>query len=390
MRKDLLFTILTVFLTLHSLLGQTYKKVQKVVPISTNQSFYLNGGTRATFGGKSRINLMITLPANTVEWYYVFSTSPNEGSSQSLNLVAQLTRLVDPTGSTAVLTSALLTPTANGGACDIYLTDRANIDKFMSKTDNLGGSYSYKMEGTRENFKKGVVQIREITSGTWYLGFKNPSASTGVNITVEVAAIVLETTLDYTTWSEETKTTFYNGFYEHLKNGNVDDNTAKEIAGCLIDKITTQKTPEEWDKMTEGTRETFVTELANTCTEKYQPQKTEEQLKGVTFGNLGWKSYENGDIDKAIEYSKKALTIDNTLGYVKSNLGLFYLIKNKEMEATEYYVDAISDFNKDKITAKHSFEAAIDDIKQALKKYPDTKSYKHINDLLEEELKRYK
>ena len=32
----------------------------------------------------------------------------------------------------------------------------------------------------------------------------------------------------------------------------------------------------------------------------------------MTFGNLGWKSYENGDLDKAIEYREKALTFYNT------------------------------------------------------------------------------
>ncbi|TAH30409.1 MAG: hypothetical protein EAZ06_03500 [Cytophagales bacterium] len=388
--KKLITLIILLSLAVSPIFGQTYKKVRKVVPILTNQDFYLNGGTRASFGGKSRTNLLISLPKNTIEWYYIFSTTPNEGGSQSIQIVAQLTRLVDPTGTSAVITSALLAPTGNGGACDIYLLDRTNLDKFMDKADKFGGSYSYTMEGSRENFKNGVVQVKGITSGYCYLGFKNPSASTGVNISVEIAAIVEETLLDYETWSDETKKTFYENFYENLKNNNVNDNIAKEIAGCVVENMITQKTPREWDSMQEGTRQTFLTEIANTCSEKYQPKKTAEQQKGTTFGNLGWKAYENGDVDKAIEYSKRALTIDNTLGYVKANLGLFYLIKDKEMDATEHYVDAISDFNRDKISAKHSFEAAIDDIKQALKKYPDMKGYEHINDLLKEELKKYK
>jgi len=389
MKQRILLILVFLCVTANIVYGQTYKKVRKVVPILTNQSFYLNGGTRATFGGKSRTNLTISLPANTVEWYYVFSTSPNEGNSQSINLVSQLTRLVDPSGVTAIATNALFAPTGNGGACDIYLLDRANVDKFMSKSDNFGGSYSYNMEGTRENFKNGVVQIKGIRTGIWYLGFKNPSATTGVNITVEVAAIVEETVLDYDTWSSETKTTFYNNFYKGLKENKLDDNIAKEIAGCLIEKITTQKTPQQWDNMTEGSRQTYLNEVYEGCTSKYKVNKTPEQEKGVTFGNLGWKAYENGDVDKAIEFSKKALTFDNSLGYVKANLGLFYLIKNDEMTATEYYVDAISDFKRDRLSAKHSFEAAIDDIKQAIKKYPDMKGYEHIKDLLEAELKNY-
>jgi hypothetical protein len=79
--------------------------------------------------------------------------------------------LSTPTETTAVITSVLLAPTGNGGACDIYLADRANIDKFMNKADKLVGSYSYKMEASSENFKNGVVQVRGITSGVWYLIF---------------------------------------------------------------------------------------------------------------------------------------------------------------------------------------------------------------------------
>ena len=118
--------------------------------------------------------------------------------------------------------------------------------------------------------------------------------------------------------------------------------------------------------------------------------KTAEEEKGATFGSLGWKAYENGDVEKAIEYSKKALSYDTKLGWVKTNLGLFSLIKNDEMTATDYYVDAISDIKSNRLTAKRHFEAAIDDINQAIKKYPEFKGYENILDLLKEELKNYK
>ena len=390
MKKKSLLIALSIFIITFSITGQNYKKIRKVVPIQTNQSFYLNGGTRATFGGKSRTSLLITLPKNTIEWYYVFSTSPNEGNSQSINLVAQLTKIIDPTGVTAIATTALFAPTGNGGACDIYLVDRPNLDKFIKKVDNLGGSFSYILEGTRENFKNGVVQIKGINSGIWFLGFKNPSASTGVNITVEVAAIVEETVLDNSSWSNETKKTFYENYYKGLKNNGLDDNIAKEVAGCLIEKLTSEKTPEEWNMESEGTRKTFLNENYASCTEQYQPQKTAEEEKGATFGSLGWKAYENGDVEKAIEYSKKALSYDTKLGWVKTNLGLFSLIKNDEMTATDYYVDAISDIKSNRLTAKRHFEAAIDDINQAIKKYPEFKGYENILDLLKEELKNYK
>lgn len=158
----------------------------------TPQTFYLNGGTKATFGGKSRTWFNIPLPKNTVEWYYSFTTTKNQNSSSSVGLLSQLTRLYDPTGMTAIATNAILTP-SGAGVCDIYLMDRANSDKFIEKVDNWGGSYSYKVNGSRENYKNGTVQIKDILSGNWCLGFKNPSATEGISITFEVVAIVEET-----------------------------------------------------------------------------------------------------------------------------------------------------------------------------------------------------
>jgi len=174
--------------------GQTVQRERKVVQVMSPQTFYLNGGTRATFGGKSRILINISLPPNTVEWYYSFSTSKNENSSMSIGLISQLTKLVDPTGLTAIATSSILTPTG-AGVCDIYLMDRKNADAFMEKVDNLGGSYYYEISGSRENYKNGTVQIKYIASGNRCLGFKNPSATQGISITFEVAAIVEETKL---------------------------------------------------------------------------------------------------------------------------------------------------------------------------------------------------
>jgi len=47
--------------------AQPPKKIRKVVPLLTQQTFYLNGGMRATFGGKSRTTYQGNLPKNPVE-----------------------------------------------------------------------------------------------------------------------------------------------------------------------------------------------------------------------------------------------------------------------------------------------------------------------------------
>ena len=167
--------------------GQDYKIVRKVVTILPEQDFYLNGGVRADFGGKSRVSYKIDLPLNTIGWVYSFTTSINPKSTDNLKLAAQLTKLIDQTGAMAIATEAILAPTGVASA-DIYLCDRQNIGLFMEKLDK----FDWKISGSRQNFKQGVVPIKIEKQGTWYLGIRNPSAVDGINVKLEVVAVVEE------------------------------------------------------------------------------------------------------------------------------------------------------------------------------------------------------
>jgi tetratricopeptide (TPR) repeat protein len=197
--------------------GQTIRKEQKVVQVMTPQTFYLNGGTRATFGGKSRTWFSIDLPANTVEWYYSYTSTKGQNLSSSIGLFSQLTRLVDPTGLSAVAATSILTPTG-AGVCDIYLMDRDNADKFSRKVDNFSSDVS----GSRENAKNGTVKITDIKSGSWCLGFKNPSATEGISITFEVAAIVEETKIIEKTDAEQKADVFGSLGWKSYEKGEYD------------------------------------------------------------------------------------------------------------------------------------------------------------------------
>jgi tetratricopeptide (TPR) repeat protein len=385
--------IAMIFIICSSASAQVYSTKYKATTIMQQEQFYLNGGSR--IGGKPRTTIKIDLPENTVKWYYSFHSIANDEKLKMENqgLVTQLTKIAaNPKFEISkVIIGSILTPTGSG-VIDIYLSNYEGSQNFMKKSF---GSYDYKdignyAEGSRQNIKQGVIDIDDIKTGSVYLCFRNPSGSQGVNVSLEVVAIVEEKTLDNNTWSQERQLAFYNAFFQNLKSSGMSESISKEVSGCLVEKLINAKTPQEWDNMNEGLRTTMGNELVQSCLEKYQPKKTGEEQKGTTFGNLGWKMYENGNIDKAIEHSKKALTFDKTLGYVKGNLGLFYLIKGDEATATDYYVDAISDFNRDKISAKQSLESAIKDIIIASKKYPEIKDYQSFKELLELELQKYK
>jgi hypothetical protein len=72
---------------------------------------------------------------------------------------------------------------------------------------------------------------------------------------------------------------------------------------------------------------------------------------------------------------------------VRANLGLCYLLKNDEATATDYYIDALSDFKKDSKTKKNNIEAIIKDIDDALKKNPSIKGASTIKSLFQSELR---
>jgi len=134
----------------------------------------------------------IDLPVNTVEWYYAYTVARSENTeTASINLLAQLTKILDPTGVSAVVTGVLLTPTGSG-VCDIYLLDQNSAPKFKDKVDNFGGSFNYVYSGTRENAKNNTVQIKDVRTGRWFLGLKNPSLSEGINLTIEAVAVIEE------------------------------------------------------------------------------------------------------------------------------------------------------------------------------------------------------
>ena len=160
----------------------------KVVPLITKESFYLNGGARAAFGGKSRTFIMVTLPPNTVEWYYAVTTTPKEAPPAEIGLAGQLIKYLTPGGIASSVLSSLIAPTG-AGVCDMYLfSSQPDLNRFLAKQEPITSL----MSAMRENFRQGVVQIRDATQGTYYLAMRNPSGASGINITIEATAIVKE------------------------------------------------------------------------------------------------------------------------------------------------------------------------------------------------------
>lgn len=172
--------------------SQNIKTKQSVKTVVQQRDIYLNGGLNSSFGGKSRTPIQVTLPPNTKSWYYSFSTSEGASGAKNLKLALQLSSLLlDPMGITKATVSNIDVP-AGSGAIDVYLLDEKNIDLFLEKVDNNGGTFYYKREGSAFSTKQGLIDISDFSSGTYYLGLKNPSTLDGINIHIEVVALIEE------------------------------------------------------------------------------------------------------------------------------------------------------------------------------------------------------
>jgi hypothetical protein len=170
--------------------AQPSNYIYKIEPLHKKQSFYLTAGASSVFGsGKSREAVQIDLPPNTVEWYYSVTTSPDKTQAVDNNLTAQLAKyLVPESGIKPYAALSLVAPNGTA-ACDFSVFfSPVEVNKFLAEQPAVGMI----LKDSRKNFVSGVVQVRDFIFGTCYLTMRNPSAVQGINITVEVVAIVKE------------------------------------------------------------------------------------------------------------------------------------------------------------------------------------------------------
>ncbi len=82
--------------------------------------------------------------------------------------------------------------------------------------------------------------------------------------------------------------------------------------------------------------------------------------KAVLYGNLAWTYYLQGDFQKCLDYSGKALAIDPKLYYVKFNIALTNLRTGNLEQATKLY----GDLKKEKaLISESELSGAIEDLK---------------------------
>lgn len=327
--KTNLAIILSIFyslLTINFSFSQIKKTVNQPTTVVEERSITLNGGLRSSVGGKSRVLIPIDLPKNTVEWYYSFTTVPAESGTDNLNLMIQLSNLVSIPGIVPTSIVENLKVPKGSNTLDVFLIDEKNRIPFEGKWDNSGGVFYSIPQGTTKNTKQAVVRIDEILSGRCYLGLKNPSSLDGINVLIEVTAIVKsEVYIDE--WSEQSINTMTASC---LKSFISNINGQSDVCDCLIDKIISSNKPSSWLKLKPDEKENINQSIMDRCFDEtnnselkkaeLEIKKKEEDLRMDTeqqlqltkqMINSAKAAAEFGDYDEAIH--EMAESIDKVL-----------------------------------------------------------------------------
>ena len=174
--------------------AQASKQDYMVVPIISQQSFYLKNNSITAGHGSAVQVLQINLPANTVEWYYTVTTRSGDDQFSNNDLTGQLVKLVDP--DRGISPKASVRVPVGTGVCDVYLmTNPHEVKKYVNKRPAV----SFLMNDSREHCISGVVPVRDFLDGSCFLVVRNPNSTHGVNVNIEVTAIVLSTTVGSST-----------------------------------------------------------------------------------------------------------------------------------------------------------------------------------------------
>lgn len=167
------------------------KKIYTTLEVVEKHEVIVN--SRSSMTGSTRTVVPVSLPINTVEWYYRFSARKIESSTQAStnSLVGELAGAL--VGSNAMvgtisgLLGSLSTP-KGAEACDVFLIDQANYNPFLSKAPD----FQHYPAASRTNLNSGNVRVDCCLQGQWYLGLRNNAFSDGIKVQLEVVAITAE------------------------------------------------------------------------------------------------------------------------------------------------------------------------------------------------------
>lgn len=199
--------IIILLLSVISITCKAQESKEEAIEVLSPQIFHVNSVT--SLSGSTRKVVQLKLPANTIRWYYTYSASRDVNKVKEVqhtyNLLAMLSRFIDESGTCAKAINYLGTPPGSD-YCDVYLlSSYDDVSKFESKEDYISSKFIYHRPASQEGFVAGTKEVTDpkYIRQTQYLGFRNKSMSYGVDVSLQVVAIVSKN--DEVSWTTEQK-----------------------------------------------------------------------------------------------------------------------------------------------------------------------------------------
>lgn len=387
----LIFSIKIVFSQQNRLYDTTFS----VVTLSPPQSFYLDSRIVSQINGRSRVTIPIQLPQGTVHWYYSFAAMEAKNEPfEWVGLAAQLTKLVDRTGISAAVINRVVKPTGTA-ACDIYVLDTEGGSAFEKKDDE---KWSYDKNISRQNMTGGVVESYIIKPNI-LVGLSNPSLKSGINVRIEITAVVGKLTPVYNAKRHSTdssnesawKGTEREAFFQKIQSdfGGKLTPSVSEVSMCILSKVIKEFTPQEFNTKAKGEQDVLISWMKKDCYTETKNESLEKRMLELEETKLKINELEKkGDFTTmaavaertALEFPNaaiqsrhfRALLLSNqlskaqTLGenlaknnkddlIIQSNLAHVYLLSNQYKEAEKLYLK----FQKYQLTEGGTWEQLI-------------------------------
>lgn len=295
------------------------QSTEKAIEIIQPQTIYLKPAFSFTSG--SRQVIPISLPKNTIRWYYCFSAYRNKEDvqkvSRTYNLFSKLSLMIDQTGTTATAISLMGNPPGSD-YCHVYLMNSINdVNKFENKTDYVGNQFDFNRQGSRKNFVSGIVDINEQSNltGIQYLGFKNLDLNNGVNVYLQVVAIVYnEPSTNGWTVSvkqkvyEKMKDKFSAAAGNQFKQSDIDN-----LSGCIMTKITQNYSPEQIAGLAEYELNSRLSNFADSCSNelKLDFSNVDTSQKVIDKNNLVGKWRDQNSTFSIMNFGYLSIQWDN-------------------------------------------------------------------------------
>ena len=316
-----------------------------VVTIAPAQSFYLDSRLMSNLNGRSRLTIPVNLPEGTVRWYYSFAASESKNEPlEWVGLAGQLTKLYDRTGIASEVINRLVKPSGTT-ICDIFILNNSvtasgawqeGVLQFENKEDvNLIVDKDF----SRQNMTGGIVEVW-VKNKRPVLGLSNPSIKTGINVKIEILAVVSKSKpsspifLKETTWNKVQKEELWSKMsyaFDGKKNSQTD-----AVTLCATDSFAHIYTFQEYALMTESEKNYKLMLKIETCF-----KASGNQNLGIEMGEVAVLKMQRDTLEQAGNFTEMLLVSKKIMdfGYpsVQNRLKLAraYILNNKSNEAIE-------------------------------------------------------